>query len=146
MLNRISYHVKSYIILNPIAVLQGLIFVLQSLLTWRSHRMRLTCLGLFVFVLVIYNKRWLQWLIFSQRTHWPMLVQEPCPQPDHHQSILPEVDLDLWRGPESLPQASNELQPLSGQRGQVPGQLRARDQPLASPPQPCDGRGQGCGV
>ena len=44
-----------YHILNP--VLLGLAFVLQSLLNWRSQRMRLTCLGLVVFVLVVYNQR-----------------------------------------------------------------------------------------
>ena len=40
-----------------IPVLLGLAFVLQSLLNWRSQRMRLTCLGLVVFVLVVYNQR-----------------------------------------------------------------------------------------
>ena len=42
----------------PFPAIQGLTCVLQSLLNWRSQRMRLTCVGLVVTVLVIYNQRW----------------------------------------------------------------------------------------
>ena len=44
--------------IHLILAAQVLAVILQFFLTWRSHRMRLTCLGLTVFVLVFYNQRW----------------------------------------------------------------------------------------